>query len=261
MLKSVMFDLDDTLLWDEKSIKKAFEATCNFATEKYAIDPLKLEEKVRSAAEIIYSTYDIYSFVSNIGIGTFESFWGEFTDNGEKFEELRNMQADYRKKSWNKGLDALDIEDEELAEELAEMFSKERRKHIYLYEETLDVLNQLKGKYKLLMLTNGAPSLQHEKLKLSPELVPYFDHIVISGEFGEGKPEPAIFEYAINLLEVEKSETIMVGNNPHSDILGATRTGIDSIWINHHNETLEDLTPTYEVNKLKEIISIIKSRS
>ncbi len=63
----------------------------------------------------------------------------------------------------------------------------------------------------------------------------------------------------MNLLNVEKNETIMVGNNPYSDILGATRSGIDSIWINHHNETIEDVTPTYEVKRLKDILSIIKS--
>ncbi len=259
MLKSVMFDLDDTLLWDEKSIKKSFEVTCQFATEKYDIDPIKLEQEVRTAAEKLYPTYETYDFVSDIGIGTFESFWGEFTDKGENFKKLRNMQADYRKNSWAKGLATFDITDLEFAEKLAKTFSNERRKHIYLYDETLEVLDELKGKYKLLMLTNGAPSLQHEKLKLSPELVPYFDHIVISGEFGQGKPEPAIFDYSMNLLNVEKNETIMVGNNPYSDILGATRSGIDSIWINHHNETIEDVTPTYEVKRLKDILSIIKS--
>lgn len=261
MLKSIMFDLDDTLLWDEKSIEKAFEATCAIGEEKYNIDAKQLEMNVRAAAEAIYPSYDTYDFVSDIGIGTFESFWGEFTDKGKNFEDLRNMQADYRKNAWYKGLEKSGIEDEELAVELAETFPKERRKYIYLYEETLDVLNQLKGKYKLLMLTNGAPSLQHEKLKMSPELVPYFDHIVISGEFGEGKPKPAIFEHSINLLEVDKNETIMVGNNPYSDILGATRTGIDSIWINHHNETVKDITRTYEVKRLKDILSIVKSRS
>ncbi|HLR60075.1 MAG TPA: HAD family hydrolase [Pseudogracilibacillus sp.] len=261
MLKSIMFDLDDTLLWDEKSIEKAFEATCEIAVQKYNIDPKELERNVRSVAESIYPKYDTYEFVKNIGIGTFESFWGEFTDKGKDFEKLRDMQADYRETAWIEGLKALDIDDKELAIELAETFPKERRQHIYLYEETLDVLKQLKDNYKLLMLTNGAPSLQHEKLSLSPELAPYFDYLVISGEFGEGKPEPAIFEYSINLLEVNKNETIMVGNNPHSDILGATRTGIDSIWINHHNEKIEEVTPTYEVKRLKDIISIIKSRS
>src|SRR5699024_4112160 len=99
-------------------------------------------------------------------------------------------------------------------------------------------------KHKLLMLTNGAPSLQYEKLKLSPELSPYFDYIVISGEFGEGKPEPAIFEHAINLLEVEKDETIMVGNNPQSDILCATRAGIDEICNNHNKEYIDEVTAT-----------------
>lgn len=261
MLKAIMFDLDDTLLWDEKSIEKAFEATCILATDKYDIDAKELEKKVREVAEAIYPTYDTYDFVSNIGIGVFESFWGDFTDEGKNFEALNAMQADYRKKSWLKGLQAFDIFDEDLAIELAEHFPSERKKHIYLYEETIEVLKQLKDDYKLLMLTNGAPSLQHTKLKLSPELAPHFDHIVISGEFGEGKPEPAIFEHSIKLLDVEKNETIMVGNNPNSDILGATRTGIDSIWINHHNETIEDVTPTYEVKRLKEIIDIIKSRS
>src|SRR5699024_9935678 len=139
MLKSVMFDLDDTLLWDEKSIEKAFEATCEIAANKYNIDPKELEKNVRISAEAIYPQY----------------------------ETLQSIQADYRKTSWENGLKALNINDEELAVELAEVFPKERRKHIYLYEETLTVLDELKKKHKLLMLTNGAPSLQYEKLKLS----------------------------------------------------------------------------------------------
>lgn len=261
MLKAIMFDLDDTLLWDELSIKKAFEATTNYATEKYDIEAKKLERAVRTVAEAIYPTYDTYDFVSNIGIGTFESFWGEFKDEGKDFEALREIQEDYRFNAWNKGLEALEIFDKEFAQELAERFPIERKKHVYLYDETIEVLENLKEKYKLLMLTNGSPDLQHTKLSLSPELAPYFDYIVISGEFGEGKPEPAIFEHSIKLLEVEKHETIMVGNNPNSDILGATRSGIDSIWINHHNEENEDITPTYEVKRLKEIIPIIESRS
>src|SRR5699024_4209127 len=236
MLKSVMFDLDDTLLWDEKSIEKAFEATCEIAANKYNIDPKELEKNVRISAEAIYPQYETYEFVSNIGIGTFESFWRDLNCIGYDFAKLTSIQDDYRKTSRENGLKALNTNDDELAVVIAQVFPKERRKHIYLYEETSTVLDELKKKHKLLLLTNGAPSLQYEKLKLSPELSPYFDYIVISGEFGEGTPEPAIFEHAINLLEVEKDETIMVGNNPQSDILGATRAGIDSIWINHHNE-------------------------
>src|SRR5699024_2059445 len=172
---------------------KPIEATCEIAANKYNIDPKDSEKKVRISSEAIYPQYETYELFSNIGIITFESFCGDFTDKGNEYEKLQSIQDDYRKTSWENDLKALNINDEELAVELAEVFPKERRKHIYLYEETLTVLDELKKKHKLLMLTNGAPSLQYEKLKLSPELSPYFDYIVISGEFGEGKPEPAIF--------------------------------------------------------------------
>lgn len=262
MLKAVFFDLDDTLLWDEKSISEAFKATCNSVVDKYNIDPVQLEKEVREAATRLYPTFESWDFVSDVGIGTFEGMWGEFLDDTEDFATLRKVVPEYRRQAWNAGLQALDIEDEDLAEELAVRFPEERKKHIYLYDETLEVLDELKGNYKLLMLTNGAPHLQKTKLSLSPELAPYFDHIVISGDFGHGKPNTELFNYALSLLEgIEKSEVVMIGDNPMTDILGASKFGIDSIWINHDGIELEDVVPTFEVSRLREIMPIIKSLS
>ncbi|NLI68330.1 MAG: HAD family hydrolase [Bacilli bacterium] len=262
MLKAIFFDLDDTLLWDSKSVSEAFKATCNRVLEKYNIDPRQLEKEVRKSAERLYPTYETYDFVKDIGIGVFEAMWGEFLDEGENFAKLREIVPDYRKRAWFEGLQALDIEDEQLAEELAKIFPEERKKHVYLFEETIEVLDALKGKYRLLMLTNGSPHLQKTKLSLSPELAPYFEHIVISGEFGHGKPSTELFNYALSLLDgVEKNEVIMVGDNPMTDILGASKFGIDSIWINHDNREIEEVVPTYEVSRLREILPIIKSLS
>lgn len=261
MLKAIIFDLDDTLLWDHKSVSEAFKSTCRKVVDKYEIDPEQLEEQVRKHAEKLYPTYETYDFVRNIGIGTFEGMWGEFKDEGEDFKKLRETVPQYRKQAWLNGLQELDIEEEQLAEELATTFPEERKKHIYLYEETIEILDALKDNYQLLMLTNGSPHLQHTKLSLSPELEPYFDHIVISGDFGSGKPSAEIFNYALSLLEVEKDEVIMIGDNPLTDILGASKIGIDSIWINHHNRELQEVTPTYEVSRLREIMPIIKSLS
>ena len=254
-----MFDLDDTLLWDHKSVSEAFKTTCKTVEDSHNIDASVLEERVRYHAEQIYPTLDTYSFTSNIGIGTFEGMWGEFKDEGENFKLLRETVPGFRKRAWFEALKDVEIEDETLAEELAVMFPEERKRHIYLYEETLDVLNALKDDYKLLMLTNGSPDLQHMKLSYSPELAPYFDHIVIPGAFGQGKPSVDIFNYALSLLELEKGEIIMIGDNPNTDILGASRVGIDSVWINHHDRELTDVTPTYEVSRLKEILKIIES--
>src|SRR5690625_48044 len=259
MLKAIMFDLDDTLLWDEKSVKKAFEATCKIAVEQYNINPEQLEENVRTEAKILYESYDTYEFTKKIGTGTFEAFWATYEDEGEGFFELHKIVEEFRFKSWFQGLQAIDIEDKDLALKLAETFPEERKKHIYLYDETIEVLEKLKGKYRLLMLTNGSPSLQQLKLSLSPELKDYFDQIVISGDFGIGKPNIKIFEHSLRLINVERSEAVMIGDNPMTDILGAVQAGIDSIWINHHNRKLADITPTYEVKRLREILPIIHS--
>lgn len=261
MLKAIIFDLDDTLLWDHKSVSEAFKETCELVVEKYNIDPLILEENVRKHAEALYPTYESYEFTQNIGTGPFEGFWGDYNDEGEGFKKLREIVPHYRKTAWFKGLQDMDIEDEQLAEELAVIFPQKRKEHIYLYDETLSVLDGLKNKYQLMMLTNGSGDVQNTKLSLSPELVPYFEHIIISGEFGKGKPSTEIFNYALSLLEVEKSEVIMIGDNPMTDILGASKIGIDSIWINHHNREIVEVTPTYEVSRLKEILPIIKSLS
>lgn len=260
MLKAIMFDLDDTLLWDHKSVSEAFKATCKLAVEKYDISKEALEERVRHHATALYPTFETYEFVSNIGIGTFEAMWGEFRDEGEQFQQLRKIAPEFRQQAWSLGLKDLDVEDEELAIQLAEQFPIERKKHIYLYDETIEVLTKLKNQgYSLLMLTNGSPDLQHTKLSLSPELAPYFNHIVISGEFGTGKPSVEIFNYALSLLDVEKSEVMMVGDNPLTDILGASRAGIDSVWINHRTREKVDVTPTFEIDRLKEILAIVKS--
>src|SRR5699024_12226903 len=128
MLKAIIFDLDDTLLWDKKSVKEAFASTCEKAVEKYDIDPEQLEKQVRKHAEELYPTYETYDFVSNIGIGTFEGMWGDFNDEGEDFKKLRETVTAYRKQAWQSRLEEWDIEDEEMAERMEKKYPKERKK-------------------------------------------------------------------------------------------------------------------------------------
>lgn len=258
MIKAVFFDLDDTLLWDEKSVKDAFEKTCELATKKYDIDPFMLEVKVRERAREIYASYDTYDFTKMIGINPFEGLWANFLDEGEEFGRLKEIAPAYRKEAWTKGLSDLGIDDPEYGAELAEAFPKERMKTALLYDDSIQVLEELKGKYKLLLLTNGSPDLQQTKLELTPELVPYFDQIIISGAFGKGKPDPTIFEHALELLSLKNNEVIMVGDNLNTDILGAERAGITSVWINRHQKERGTTIPTYEITGLDELLHIIE---
>lgn len=258
-IRTIIFDLDDTLLWDKKSVKEAFKATCLVAKEKYDVDPEELEEAVRKAARELYATYETYPFTQMIGINPFEGLWGNFLDEDENFRKMSQIVPQYRKNAWTKGLLALGIDDPAFGAELGERFPEERRKKPFVYDDTFTTLDQLKGKYKLLLLTNGSPDLQNTKLKMTPELVPYFDHIIISGAFGKGKPDPSIFEHALEVSESKAEEVLMVGDNLMTDILGANRTGIRSVWINREGITPKgDVTPTFEIKNLSELVDLLK---
>ncbi|WP_102347148.1 HAD family hydrolase [Bacillus sp. Marseille-P3661] len=260
MLKAIFFDLDDTLLWDQKSVKEAFVATCKKAQEKYDIDPEKLEDAVRGAARELYSSYETYPFTQMIGINPFEGLWGNFLDDEENFKKMSKIVPLYRKDAWTNGLKALGIDNEEFGSTLAELFPVMRQQNPFVYEETFEILDALKDTYKLLLLTNGSPDLQNTKLKLTPELVPYFEQIIISGDVGRGKPDPAMFEHALKLMNIENNEAIMVGDNLLTDILGASRVGIKSVWINRHGkERIQDINPDFEIKHLQELFPIIES--
>ncbi|MEH6942502.1 HAD family hydrolase [Bacillus sp. JJ722] len=258
MVKAVFFDLDDTLLWDHKSIREAFKATCEYAAEKVGVEAGKLEEAVRTAAQELYASYETYEFTKMIGINPFEGLWGNFGDDSLEFPNMKEIAPGYRKNAWTQGLKVLGIDDAEFGAELAERFPQERRKLPFLYEETFQVLDKLKGEYALLLLTNGSPELQNTKLEITPELVPYFDKIVISGDFGKGKPDVTIFEHALEIMNVTKDEAIMVGDNLMTDVLGASRAGMKSVWINRHDKERNEVVPTYEIKHLEELFSILE---
>ncbi|MFK2826279.1 HAD-IA family hydrolase [Bacillus sp. B190/17] len=260
MKKAVFFDLDDTLLNDRKSIQTAFDVTCGDLEQKYGVDKDTIEESVRHAAREQYQQYSFYPVTLHLGINPFEGLWGNFGDvHHTLLREMGKDIADYQYKSWEKGLKAVGIEG--AADWAKERFREVRRYSPFLYDETLTVLDQLKEKgFRLLLLTNGAPSLQLEKLQMTPELVPYFEHILISGNFGFGKPDPSIFTHALKLMDLSPEEAIMVGDNLGTDILGATRVGMDSIFIDHGDgRQVEGAKPTYTVQALRGAADVLQT--
>ena len=259
MVKAIIFDLDDTLLWDKKSVETAFQVTCQFAATKVQLDPIKLEEAVRLEASELYASYETYDFTKMIGINPFEGLWGTFEDDGEQFQKMKEIVPTYRRDAWTKGLLRMGIDNSELGNQLAAYFPEARKAHPFIYKETFQVLDRLKDHYQLILLTNGSPKLQNTKLEISSEIAPYFEHIVISGAFGKGKPDPSISQFALDQSALQADEAIMVGDNLMTDILGASRVGIRSVWINREQkQPIKDIQPTYEITNLDELFPILK---
>lgn len=260
-VKAVLFDLDDTLLWDERSVREAFKNTCRIGAQATELDEEALEAAVRREARALYESYETFTFTQMIGINPFEALWGHFR-KGEHpmFRKLQELAPEYRLNAWTRGLAALGVDNPDLGKKLAEWFPEQRRKLPYVYEETFTVLDELKDWYKLLLLTNGSPDLQQEKLDGTPALIPYFSSIVISGNFGEGKPSPKLFTHAMEQIGITADEGVMVGDKLTTDILGANRVGMKSIWINRHGTVRNDeIIPSYEIKSLNELPELLKS--
>ncbi|WP_042476724.1 HAD family hydrolase [Bacillus ndiopicus] len=260
-IETIIFDLDDTLLWDKKSVQTAFDRTCAYASERYTVDAEQLEQAVRESARALYESYETYDYTKLIGINPFEGLWGTFDDPTEMFQKMKSFIPTYRAEAWTQGLAKLGIEDKAFGLELGERFVAERKKNPFVYEDTFAVLDELKGKYQLVLLTNGAPSLQNLKLEITPELVPYFDQIIISGDFGKGKPDASIFKYVLEKAGTTADKSIMVGDNLMTDILGSSRVGMQNVWINRENKASHvEVKPTYEVDSLTAFLELIKKQ-
>ncbi|SES13553.1 HAD family hydrolase [Salisediminibacterium halotolerans] len=258
-MKTVMFDLDDTLLWDEKSIRQALTLTCAFAAEETGVSASALNETVIKKAPELYAEYPMYEFTKMIGINPFEGLWGDFNDEGSSFEQMNAHAPEYRRRVWTESLAVHDIYDEALGEVLAETFRLKRKENPYLFDDALPILDQLQDDCSLILLTNGSPELQNIKLNLTPELAPYFNRIIISGDFGRGKPDTAIFEHALQSADAFAEDTIMVGDNLNTDIRGANAANITSVWLNRFNKPNKtDVKPDHTIESLDELKTLLE---
>ncbi len=122
----------------------------------------------------------------------------------------------------------------------------------------MELMQALQGKARLGIITNGFTELQDVRLAKTG-MTGFFDHIVISEEVGIAKPDAGIFAHALERMgNPAKSRVLMVGDNPHSDILGGLNFGIETCWLNvHQYPKPEGITPHYEVTSLHELREIL----
>lgn len=117
-----------------------------------------------------------------------------------------------------------------------------------------NLVRTLSGRVPVAILTNGITVIQRSRLARTP-LAQCFSRVVISQEVGASKPDPRIFEIALD--GTSASDALMIGDSLSSDILGANRAGIDSCWFNPKGKTCPDhIRPTYTAATLDECLRI-----
>ena len=116
------------------------------------------------------------------------------------------------------------------------------------FDDTVETLEYLKGKYLLGVVTNGSISTQNRKVEKAG-IMEYFDLILTSEEAGVVKPDSKIFQIAAERLKVDVSECVYVGDIFSNDIRGALNAGMDAIWIWKRGPRL----CTYDVKRIENL--------
>lgn len=236
-VRAVFFDLDETLVDDDRCMRVAVAQTCKKLAERYPqIAPGQLEAT--------------YLRVSN-------EWW---TNSGSVPRASAGGTSDgraIRTEVWGESLATCGLVAKRMAIEAAGIYSQERKATYCLFPDVDEVLNALHKTFVLGVITNG-PDTQREKID-STKLADYMDVVIISGEVGVGKPAPGIFTRALISVQVSPREAIYVGDSLTWDIAGAKSAGLYSVWINRkrisrpHNVAQPDI----EITTLRDLISIL----
>jgi putative hydrolase of the HAD superfamily len=227
--KHLFFDLDHTL-WD-------FEANAR-ATLETLYERLSLKERGIHDFELFYKNYLIHN----------EKLWERYRKGFIKQDELRV------KRMWLSLLD-FKIADDELSRQLSVQFLELLPTRTILFPYTREILQYLAGKgYSLHLITNGFEKTQHSKLMYSG-LDGFFAEVITSEGSNSLKPNKEIFEYALKKSGASLHESIMIGDTPEVDILGAKNAGMDQVFVNHLKVPVEE-DATFVVHSLKELEKI-----
>ena len=227
--KHVFFDLDRTL-WD-------FDAAAEVAFER-------IYEKYNLKSLDIPSAHEFHEVYHPLN----ERLW-------ELYREDKITKADLNRTRFLKPLEHYGIHNIELADHLSEDYVYWSPRIVRLVPGTMELLDYLKPKYHLHLITNGFQEVQHTKL-CGSGLEPYFETLTVSEEVGVKKPNPEIFNYALRKAHATAEESIVIGDEMAVDIDGAKAAGIDQIFFNAKGEKVEG-ERTYEVKSLLEIKQLL----
>lgn len=147
------------------------------------------------------------------------------------------------------------------ADAVADDYSRRRDAAVALFPDALETLAACRAAgVRLAMITNGPSAGQWAKIDRF-DLRGWFDHILVEGDFGVGKPDPCVYRHILELMGTAGPETWMVGDNLEWDVAAPQRLGIVGIWHDAHRTGLpagSKVTPNHIVTTLAELTPFLR---
>ena len=229
---AIIFDMDDTLLSDDKAAERCFRQVCHEMS--YRFQPVAPEELL---ADITAVRRWYWADPERIRRGSL--------DLGRARRELMSMAFERH-----------GINDNKLLEEMSDAYQQLKAAAVELIPGALDTLQSLGAAgVKLGLITNGDAAGQRAKV-VKAGLEPYFQSILIAGEFGVAKPDPRVFRRTLESLQVSPNEAWMVGDNLYADVGGAQAVGIYGIWVDWRGGGLPDNAPAIPDRVIRSVVEL-----
>ena len=227
--KHLFIDLDDTIYDFSYASREAFRET--YALLGY--------ERFFESFDHYMSIYTPYNL----------ELWKEYGKGNITKAELNSRR-------YSHPLEVAGIHDQTLAD----TFCREALSRIptkgNLMPGARELLDYLRPKYRMYILSNGFTELQSHKMRTAG-IDGYFDALILSEDIGVNKPDPRLFEYALERTGASIGESIMIGDMVETDIAGAAGIGMPQIFYNPKNVQNLPFAPTYEVSNLLDIKEIL----
>jgi len=189
----------------------------------------------RNAEETLHELYYKYSFDTLFNSPSSDNFIATYTENNHRLWHLYHHgkidKLSLRKLRFADTFSQLGIEPDLFPVEFEEEYLAICPTKTNLFPNAHETLTYLKEKYTLHLISNGFKEACEKKLEHS-KLTPYFQTIVISEIFGINKPDPRIFDHALNNGRANREEAVMIGDNLDADVRGAQNAGLEAIFFN-----------------------------
>ncbi|MGP4947630.1 YjjG family noncanonical pyrimidine nucleotidase [Bacillus sp. MHSD17] len=224
--KTLLFDVDDTLLDFQKAEKSALR--------------MLFEEKGMSLTSEIEAQYKKIN----------KSLWTAFEEGKINRDEVVNTRFSILFKEYGEEVDGI-------------LFENNYRSYLeegnQLMEGALQFINQIQSEYDLYIVTNGISKTQDKRLR-NAGLHALFQDIFVSEDTGYQKPMKEYFDYVFERIpNLVPEEGLIIGDSLSADMKGGYVAGIDTCWFNPERKLNDSgIIPTYEVHNFEELYALLK---
>ncbi len=224
----ILLDMDETLCATSLGDEAAILDFAELLKSHFELNPTQALELSSDYRDAIYARRKI-------------ALSPETYDN-EQERRARLLQAVFRNSLGSNSPDWSQIQ------ELESTFMSLRMKHFDFFPGVKDLLAQWRTHHPLAVVTNGSTYSQWPKLE-RVAMTEHVDLIIVAGELGLNKPDPAIFRHTLEKLNCSVHDCVFIGDDPRADIAGANNMKMDSIWISAGQTWPDnvDYSPTFQV--------------